>query len=215
MPLPGVTIRLAETRRETSTDAAGLFRFDNVEAGEVIIQLDDVDHFLVEDKETVEPNKETRVTYYLERSGKADDVVTVVGRRVRKEVVRRTLTIEEIRKIPGSNGDALKVIQNLPGVARVPFGGAGLIIRGSEPRDSATLIGRHWVPLIFHFGGLRSVFPSELIKSIDFFQGISELSMGVFREALLMFDSGGPRKIEFMDGLKLMCLMPVSLSKAP
>ena len=35
------------------------------------------------------------------------------------------LSSEEIRTIPGGGNDALKTLQNLPGVARVPFGSGG------------------------------------------------------------------------------------------
>ena len=59
--------------------------------------------------------------YYIEPTGLNENQVTVVGRRVKKKVARRTLTVQEIRKIPGASGDALKVVENLPGVARTPL----------------------------------------------------------------------------------------------
>ena len=38
-----------------------------------------------------------------------------------------------------------------------------------NPGDSGSMINRHFIPLIFHFGGIRSIFPSELLESIDFY----------------------------------------------
>ena len=58
-------------------------------------------------EETIEADQETAVTYYVERQT-FDDSVVVVGKRVKKEVVKRTIRVEEIRLIPGTNGDALE-----------------------------------------------------------------------------------------------------------
>lgn len=170
-PLIGVTVRLADGT-EAITDAQGVFRFSKLPVGPATLTIDDPTWYTLEDQEEVVAGKLTEVKYYLERKAAGDDAsMTVVGRRVQKEVARRTLTMEEIRKIPGTQGDALKVIQNLPGVARIPFGGGALVIRGSNPGDSAAVINRHFVPLVFHFGGLRSVFPSELLETIEFYPG--------------------------------------------
>jgi hypothetical protein len=86
-------------------------------------------------------------------------------------VTKRTLGKEEIDHIPGTNGDALRSLQNLPGVARPrPFSGA-LIVRGSAPADTNILIDGTNVPLVYHFGGLSSVVPTELLDRIDFYPG--------------------------------------------
>jgi hypothetical protein len=58
--------------------------------------------------------------------------VTVRGERPAREVTKRTLERREIERIPGTGGDALRSLQNLPGVARSGFGGL-LIVRGSAP----------------------------------------------------------------------------------
>lgn len=171
-PLPALTVRLLDRQVETYTDAEGRFEFADLEPGKVKIEVNDEAHYTLLDIEEITAKKETVVKYYLEpKSAQGDSSITVVGRRAKKEVAKRTLTMEEIRKIPGTQGDALKVVQNLPGVARVPFGGGGLVIRGSNPGDSGSTINRHFIPLVFHFGGIRSIFPSELLESIEFYPG--------------------------------------------
>ena len=87
------------------------------------------------------------------------------------EVDRRSITPEEISKLPGTQGDALKAIQNFPGVARAPFGAGLLVIRGAAPSDSATFLGYHEIPQLFHFGGLTSVFNADILTQIDFIPG--------------------------------------------
>lgn len=179
--LPALSVRLTKRGLETFTDETGRFEFDELEPGKVSIEVNDEEHYTLLDVEEITENKETEVKYYMEpKTGTGDGSITVVGRRAKKEVAKRTLTVEEIRKIPGTQGDALKVVQNLPGAARIPFGGGGLVIRGSNPGDSGSTINRHFIPLVFHFGGLRSIFPSELLESIDFYPGNYSAEFGRF-----------------------------------
>ncbi len=169
-PLGGFRVKLPALQREVVTDEKGRFSFDGVPAGPVKVLVEAPAFLALEDEEEVKAGEALDVRYYLERVDDAEEVV-VVGRRPAKEVARRTITVEEIRKIPGTNGDALKVVQNLPGVARVPFGGGGLLLRGADREDSGAFLNRHWVPQLFHFGGLRSTFGSALLESIDLYPG--------------------------------------------
>jgi hypothetical protein len=97
--------------------------------------------------------------------------VIVRGERPPREVTRRTVDRREIERIPGTGGDALRSIQNLPGVARPPGLAGFIIVRGSGPMDTATFVDGIDVPLIYHFGGLTSVVPTELLEQIDFYPG--------------------------------------------
>jgi TonB family protein len=77
----------------------------------------------------------------------------------------------EISRIPGTSGDALRSLQSLPGVARPPGLAGLLIVRGSAPEGTAYFVDGSDVPLIYHFGGLSSVVPTELLDQIDFYPG--------------------------------------------
>jgi TonB family protein len=88
-----------------------------------------------------------------------------------REVVRRTIDKDELTRIPGTRGDAIRAVELLPGVARAPFGLGLLIVRGSAPNDSESFIDGIPVPLIFHFGGITSVYNSYLLEQIDFYPG--------------------------------------------
>jgi TonB family protein len=170
--LSGIKVKILGQNLETFTDQNGKFLIDLVEPGKVKIEISDQAFYGIEDFETVEASKETNVLYYIEAKVGGDaNSITVVGRKVRKEVAKRTLTVDEIRRLPGTQGDAIKVIQNLPGVARTPFGGAGLIVRGNNPRNSGIALNRHFIPVAFHFGGIRSIFPSELLENLSFYPG--------------------------------------------
>lgn len=112
------------------------------------------------------------VDLYLARSD--DDPYRTVVRATassRQEVTPRAINRQEITNLPGTQGDALKSIQNFPGIARAPFGIGLLVIRGADPTDSAVVLGGHEIPQLFHFGGLTSVFNADVITGIDFLPG--------------------------------------------
>jgi hypothetical protein len=141
-PLAGVEIRLS-TGQSAYSDEKGQFDFPKVSVGVVVITIADDQFENIETEETIVQGQETEVTYYVERNT-FDDAVTVVGKRVKKDVVRRTIKIEEIRLIP--------------------FGNTDLILRGGG-RTQAYVSGQA-IPLPFHFGGLRSTISSALISDI-------------------------------------------------
>ncbi len=97
--------------------------------------------------------------------------IEVEGERPPREATVRVLQAEEITKIPGTNGDALRGVLNLPGIAQPPGLQGLLIVRGSSPLDSLIFIDGASVPIVYHFGGLSSVIPSEMLERIDFYPG--------------------------------------------
>jgi len=124
--------------------------------------------------ENLEPGQETNVLLRLApEPGTASSqvVVTVTGERPPREVSKRVLGRDEIQHSAGTQGDALLSVQNLPGIARPPPFSGALVVRGSAPDDTAVLVDGTDVPLAYHFGGLSSVVPTELLNQIDFYPG--------------------------------------------
>ncbi len=108
--------------------------------------------------------------YRLEtEDGSYESVVR--DRKPPREVTKRVITTQEITKIPGTGGDALRAVQNMPGMARPSFAGGELLIRGSAPADSQYFFDGLSAPLLYHFGGLTSVINSDLIESIEYYPG--------------------------------------------
>jgi TonB family protein len=120
--------------------------------------------------ETLEPGEVREVVFHLLPEAVGFETV-VRANRDKKEVVRRTLQRQELQRIPGTFGDPIRVLQNLPGVARVPFAGGQLIVRGAAPSQTLTFLDGVEVPLIFHLGGGPSVINAEFLDRIDFFPG--------------------------------------------
>ena len=101
----------------------------------------------------------------------ADEMVIVYETPPSPEITRRSIGVEEIKKVPGTFGDPVRVIQNLPGAARAPFGTGFLVIRGANPEDSAVSVDGIRVPLIYHLGGYVSIINADLIDSVDYLPG--------------------------------------------
>src|SRR4029077_2704819 len=75
------------------------------------------------------------------------------------------------RRVPGTQGDTLKVVQNLPGVARSAFGSGQLIVWGASPKETRVNVDGVEIPALYHVGGLRSTVNSDLVRSIDLAPG--------------------------------------------
>jgi len=76
-----------------------------------------------------------------------------------------------MRRIPGLSGDAVKVVQALPGVARPTATLGNIVVRGTAHHDSRFLLDGTDILLLYHFGGLKSTYNSEALESIEFFPG--------------------------------------------
>lgn len=100
-----------------------------------------------------------------------EETIVVEARREQPGETRRVIEPEIARTLPGSQGDALKAVQNLPGLARASFGGSALIVRGAAPEDTRVFLDGQQIPQLYHFGGLTSVVATEMLQSIDFLPG--------------------------------------------
>ena len=67
----------------------------------------------------------------MPKSGAPSYETTVRARKPAAAVTRYELAQPELKVVPGTFGDPLRVVQNLPGVARTPFGLGALVIRGA------------------------------------------------------------------------------------
>jgi TonB family protein len=169
-PLAGASVGAGEGK-STFTDRDGRFEMAGVGPGAVKVVVSDPAHHRFETEETLTQGKAVEVKYYLRRKATDAYEAVVVGEREQKEVTTVTITSGEVGRLAGVSGDTVRVIQNLPGVARQPGGFGALIVRGGNPNDTRVYVDGVEVPQIFHFQGLTSIVPSELVESVDFEAG--------------------------------------------
>ena len=87
---------------------------------------------------------------------------------------------DDIQRLPGTGGDAVRALTAMPGVVnlQIPLGYSGVVIRGSSPQDSKVLIDDFEVPLLFHPLGIRAIIPTESIESLNFIPGGFDVAYG-------------------------------------
>ncbi|MCP4676831.1 MAG: TonB family protein [Deltaproteobacteria bacterium] len=168
-PISGAAVALLSGLMVT-TDAKGRFVFEDLPAGSYQVDVVVAGFKPLSNVEKLEAGENLEVVYRLEMESALYETV-VRGRKPPREVTRREVTRREITRIPGTGGDALRAIQNLPGMARAPAISGELIVRGSSPGDTQVFFDSIPMPLLYHFGGLTSVVNSDLLESIDFYPG--------------------------------------------
>jgi TonB family protein len=172
-PLPRVVVTLVDLGGVKSvTDEDGRFAFLDVPPGKHKIEISNPRLMTVETEETIVVGKRRTVKYLVEEKEEGvDDAAVVRAPRIKKEAVETRIRTEEARRVPGTQGDTLKVVQNLPGVGRSSFGSGQLIVWGSSPKETVVNVDGVEIPALYHVGGLRSTINADMVRSIDLSPG--------------------------------------------
>ncbi len=166
-PLADINVFVLPAKLKATTDASGKFVIEKVPAGEFNFIVNATGYLKLEKRETLASGVTLKRTLYLERASYQGLETTVVGKVAKRDESVRTMKTEEFLTLPGSGGDPVKAVQNLPGVARTGFS-SQVIIQGSAPRDTSYALDEHNVPLVFHFGGLTSIITPEAVDAVDY-----------------------------------------------
>jgi TonB family protein len=167
-PIGGATVRITGVDGELATKADGTFHAE-VPTGPAKFELFSTGYEPL-DKTINVFGKKLDLTFYLH--SKIEGFHTVVVTTKDEDVVEQyTLDREEVRRAPGTFGDPLHIITDLPGVARSPFDLGFLVVRGADPEDTDFYLDGLQVPLIYHFGGGPAVVNPEFLDKIDFYPG--------------------------------------------
>ncbi len=176
-PLEGVEITLS-TGASATTDAAGRFEFRELQSGILTISLRAADGPSVETEEQIEAGRTLEVSFQLESAPPSDaeedgDDLEIVIRApvLSKHTTSVEVDTQDAKRAPGTQGDVLKIVQSLPGVARAAAGSGEVVVWGAAPEDTRVYVHGVRVPLLYHFGGLRSTVHSDLVKSVELIPG--------------------------------------------
>jgi TonB family protein len=175
-PLPNVRVAL-DTGQETLTDDAGKFSVPDVVPGEHTVTLSGEHLATVATTETFDAAKRIDATYEVEpkkdvpKNPDEEEEIVVTAPRIKKQVVSTMVQAEQATRVPGTQGDVLKVVENLPGVARAAVGSGTLVVWGSAPQDTRVYVDGIYVPRLYHDGGYRSIISSDFVQSVELVPG--------------------------------------------
>jgi len=173
----GIPATSKEPQSELLTDAQGRFATDDLPPGDYVIRLRGQGLLPNQSVETLTAGRKRSVTYYAARRTNPFEMV-VRAEPLRKEVSEQVLDVQELKRIPGTQNDPIKAVQNLPGVARAPFGGGLLVVWGSAPNDTRVYADGVLIPRIFHFGGFRATVNAEFVSELAFKPGVYGADFG-------------------------------------
>lgn len=174
-PLAGIA--LGAGGKTAVTGADGRFALRDLPPGKQAISLSGPEITALRTEETVEADKATDVVYDVTPAEKVDPAdkddleIVVVAPPLQKQVASVTVAADQGRRVPGTQGDVLKVVESMPGVARASTGSGALVVWGAAPQDTRVYVDGVRLPTLYHTGGVRSVFAGDLVKSIELVPG--------------------------------------------
>lgn len=184
VPLADITVTLfapaTSTLAHSSTVTAnnGRFAFMDVATGTVALRLAGEGVLPVTATHEIRAGVAVELQLMVEQTREEedlgfeiDDEAIVRAPRVRKRAVETRIPAAQATVIPGTQGDTVKVVQNLPGVARSTAGSGDLIVWGASANNTRTYVDGIVAPRLFHSGGIRSTIGPELVESIQLAPG--------------------------------------------
>ena len=170
-PVSGSLVTIAALKLEVVSDGQGRFRFGLLPAGKHQVYIPGTEHKPARQDVTIVSGQTSTLQLRVERLSYTLYRASVEAPPEPGEMARRSLSVEEIQKLPGTNGDAFKVVQNMPGVSRATAGSGQIIVRGSAPGDTIISVEGVKIPLLYHFGGIYSIINTDILDGIDFYPG--------------------------------------------
>lgn len=150
-----------------------LFRPAAINQIEVAVRIEYIYRFRLDraNNNVIEKLDTGHATPSDEEPPESDQGYQTIVRAEPETVSVHTLSQRELTTAPGTFGDPVRVVENLPGMARSPYVLSLLLVRGSYPGDSSVYLDGVRVPLIFHFLGGPSIISPDFIKRIEFYPG--------------------------------------------
>lgn len=199
-PVAGATVRVAGLLGVV-TDKEGRFTVVDVPAGKATVEVlvPGLSPLLVTEElaagETVETLYEVVFPEEEAPTEPVDDfeVVVLAPPQLERKVVSTSVQADQARKLPGTQGDVLKVVESMPGVARASAGSGDVVVWGAAPGDTRTYVGAVRIPALYHFGGLRSVVHGDLVSDVELTPGGYGAAHGRGLGGLILIETAAPK----------------------
>jgi TonB family protein len=168
--------KLEEGKLVTTTDSLGKFSFVSLPCGTIRIKIIVSGCKPIQTKVDIKKGKALRQTFWLERDSYEGNEIVVYGKADEPESQSYSVEYQELKRVAGFNGEAVKLLQALPGVSRPVFGGDEIIVRGSDNRDSRYYLDGIEIPYLYHpkswgFLEYRGILNTDALQSVSLYPG--------------------------------------------
>ncbi len=141
----GTRVRIANAnvfvlpqKLKATTDARGRFVLEDVPVGQPFTWVVNVAGYRKFEKEDQISDGNLKRVFYIERDSYFVYETTIYDQAEKRDDRTRSTKAKELVQMPGSFGDPIKAIQNLPGVNRPQGISSQVAIEGAAPGDTAT-----------------------------------------------------------------------------
>ena len=189
-PLVGAEVQILQTDERQKTDENGKFVFSAVPEGTYTLITRVPETELIQRTSVIVVAGENRETeIYVATEPVRLEGVEVLDKRAPKTVTKKSIQADEITRLPGTAGDALRALPALPGIGVANDFSGALYIRGGSDEDNLYYFDRVPVGYPYHFGGIVSSLSSEIIDDIDVYPGGYGVEYGVDSQAVIDISS--------------------------
>lgn len=205
-PRPGVMVRSPD-RFEVETGPDGCFLITDIEPGLVEMMFDHPDFPVMAVMEELDEGMTLTALYELDEfevddpfadeDDEEDDFVLVIrAPSVRREALAVEVRAEEARRMAGTQGDVLRVVEQMAGVGRAAAGSGALVVWGASPEDTRVYVDGVPLPRLYHTGGYRTVLPGSFVRQVSLIPGAYAATHGRGLGALILVEFDDPFESE-------------------
>ncbi|GAB1348860.1 TonB-dependent receptor [Ignavibacteriales bacterium] len=173
-PLPGVTVKLKDTKLGAVTDIDGFYEIKNIPAGKKTMSFSFIGFAMVEKTIVIEAGKSLTANISLSETNILLDEV-VISEKSRDASDTETSVIElepeQAKVLPGAGEDVLRTLQALPGVVAPNDFSSQLVVRGSGPDQNLIIMDNVEVFNPYRLYGFISMFNPDAVSDITLITG--------------------------------------------
>ena len=175
MPVAGASVEILSSdgsRYRVVTAEDGSFEMAGLQPGRCHLLVQSEGLSTVVRDLALLPGKVATFEAELQVAVAEDDAINVnITAEREPALTERSYSRRELKSMPGTLGDAMRALQNMPGVAVAPMGSADLVVRGMGPRANLVYVDGLLVLNAYHLWGISSVVPTEMLETLEFYPG--------------------------------------------
>lgn len=172
-PLVGANVLLLETQLGAATDYRGEFSIINVPVGAQSLEASMIGYEPVKKTVFIEHGRTNIFDFALSVTVISQPGVVVSAERLieKTSVSAQSMDGPKLLKVHGVLEDPMRSVLAMPGFSSGGEFATWLCVRGGAPNENLWLL--DWVPVYwpYHFGGMKSVFNTEMIEHLELYTG--------------------------------------------